>query len=296
MDGTVFNIQRFSLFDGPGVRTVVFLKGCPLRCIWCHNPEGLSALPQIMYSPDLCIGCMSCSVCEKGLHENVSGMHSYNREGCTSCGECASACPSSALSVAGYKASVEDVMKEILKDRMFFGDDGGVTFSGGEPLLQHEFLTELLKAAKEEGLTTAVETSGYADRDALIKAARYTDLFLYDYKITGEENHVRYCGVSNRKILDNLALLDELNANVVLRCPIITGINDNEEHVKTIGEISKHSCVMHTELEPYHKLGVSKRDQLSMPQLYEGEAPDKKILEGYCEIVTSISNKKCIIS
>lgn len=296
MDGTVFNIQRFSLFDGPGVRTVVFLKGCPLRCVWCHNPEGLSALPEIMYNPASCIGCMSCAVCKKGLHETKDGLHFYNREECDSCGDCAAACPTGALAVAGKKMSVDDVINEVLKDKIFFGKDGGMTVSGGEPFLQYGFLLELLKAAKREGITTCIETSGYVDKDILTEVAEYVDLFLFDYKITGEENHKKYCGVSQKKILDNLDVLDSIGASVIIRCPIISGINDNEKHVAAIGEISKHSCVLRTELEPYHKLGVSKRNQLSMPVLYDGDAPKKELLSGYCEKVSAVSNKECIIS
>jgi len=241
MTGIVFNIQRFSLFDGPGVRTVVFLKGCPLRCIWCHNPEGLEKYPQIMYDPTRCIGCGECaSVCPNGLHIMREGLHGYIRQNCTGCGKCAQNCCTDALSLAGETMDVSGVMSTVMRDLPVYKESGGgITISGCEPFYQADFTISLLKASKKAGISTCIETCGHADGAKIEEAAAFTDLFLYDYKATGDEMHRELCGVPQTVILKNLARLDALGSNVILRCPIVSGANDLPIHINGIAEIAR---------------------------------------------------------
>ncbi len=299
MLGTVFNIQRFSLFDGPGVRTVVFLKGCPLRCIWCHNPEGISKIPQIMYDPKRCISCGECvEVCSKHQHFIRDGFHGFIREGCVGCGKCAKSCPTGSVSVAGQLMDTEAVMAEVLRDLSLYKESGGgMTLSGGEPLYQPEFSLSLLKAAKEQGITTCIETCGQAKTEVIEEVAKYTDDFYFDYKATGDDMHKRLCGVPQTVILQTLAKLDELGARVTLRCPIVEGENETPEHIIGIGTVAgKYSCVCEIHLEPYHRMGVSKSEKLGQSAEYDGKAPARARLEAYCEEISRISGKLCRIS
>lgn len=299
MQGVVFNIQRFSLFDGPGVRTVVFLKGCPLRCKWCHNPEGLKANPQIMFNASRCIGCGDCAeACPNLQHIMKDGMHCFIRDNCVDCGKCAEGCYSNALTYTGSYMTAEEVIQKVKRDMPVYKESGGgMTLSGGEPLFQADFSLELLKLAKQEGITTCIETSGYGNSEKLTEIAKYTDRFLFDYKATGEEIHKELCGVSQKKILENLAIIDSLGVDVVLRCPIIPELNENEEHIKGIADIAgKFNCVVEVQLEPYHRLGISKSQQLGVAAEYEGQAPDKDAMNSYCETIAQISGKKTTIS
>lgn len=299
MLGTVFNIQRFSLFDGPGVRTVVFLKGCPLRCIWCHNPEGIDRAPQIMYNAGRCIACGDCvDACPKHQHFIRDGLHGFIREGCVGCGKCAKVCPTEAVSLAGQLMDTEAVMAEVMRDASLYKESGGgMTLSGGEPLYQGEFAISLLKAAKEQGITTCIETCGQAKTEIIEEAAKYTDDFYFDYKATGDEMHKRLCGVPQTVILNNLARLDELGARVTLRCPIVTGENETPEHIAGIAAVAgKYSCITEVHLEPYHRLGVSKSEKLGQTAEYDGKAPERARLEAYCEEISKVSGKNCRIS
>lgn len=284
MVGKVFQIQRFSLYDGPGVRTVVFFKGCPLRCIWCHNPEGLSIKRQILYSPSRCIGCMDCvSVCPHGCHSQMDGAHCFDAAACLGCGACAEQCCTGALSLAGMEMTPEEVMEQVLRDQgVYLRSGGGLTLSGGEPFAQPEFALRLLQMAKEAKIHTAVETCGFCAAEIMQEAAKYTDLFLYDYKATGAELHQKLCGVSNETILSNLKLLNALDAEVVLRCPIIPGQNDDPDHIRGIGAVAAaHECVRQVHLEPYHRLGIEKAAQLGMDRVFETAPPDKTLMEQY---------------
>lgn len=296
--GSVFHIQRFSLYDGPGVRTVVFLKGCPLRCLWCHNPEGLSPKQQILFEPTKCIGCSDCvDACGMGNHSIEMGVHLYDRAHCTHCGRCASLCYSGALTLCGEAMTPEAVIEQVLRDRSIYEvSNGGLTLSGGEPLFQPEFTLQLLQIAKGYDLHTAIETCGFADPSVISRAAQYTDLFLYDYKATGDVMHKKLCGVSNQTILSNLTLLDTLDAEVILRCPIVPGCNDTQTHIRGIGETATaHSCIREVHLEPYHRLGVKKAGQLGV-NAADFVPPERIVMEQYRRSVQTLCGKPTWIS
>lgn len=299
MKGTIFNIQRFSLYDGPGIRTVVFLKGCPLNCVWCHNPEGKNPAPQVLYNANKCIGCMECgAVCSRSLHKMLDASHIFFRGDCVSCGKCADACCTDALQMAGREMDCDEVMREVLRDLPFYSESGGgLTLSGGEPFMQGEFATELLRRAKENGISTCVETCGFCDPAVIKNAAKYTDVFYFDYKATDEEAHKRLCGASREIILKNLRLLDELGARVTLRCPIVPEANYTDEHILGIARIAKeYGCVTEVHLEPYHDLGISKSAQLGETSYFSSKAPLRDELTEKCEEISKICNKTCIIS
>lgn len=270
--GTVFNIQRFSVNDGPGIRTTVFLKGCMLDCVWCHNPESKSPKPNLMLYKNKCLGCGGCvSACERSLHSfGESGEHYIKRDECIGCGECVKVC-TGALEMCGEQMSVSDVIAEVVRDESFYKNSGGgMTVSGGEPFMQHAFALALLRAAKERGINTAIETSGYVSPEILREFVPYVDLFLWDYKETDEELHKKFTGVSNKLILSNLELLNSLGARVILRCPLIDGYNYREEHIRQIGILAERlDCVIGVDVEPYHPLGKSKCE--AMGEHYELE-------------------------
>lgn len=260
MDGIIMEIQRFCLQDGPGIRTTVFLKGCNMKCKWCHNPESMEMAPVLMYREAACIGCGRCiAVCPNGVHELGSEGHKIDRSKCTGCGKCVESCQAEALSVNGYRIDSGQVMEEICKDEKYYkSSGGGVTFSGGEATLQADFLLELLLKCKEKGYHTAVETNGLFSDDVLGKLLPLVDLFLLDYKITGRE-HIDWTGVPGEKVLYNLQEIQKAGGKVVLRCPIIPGINDTELHFAAVRELkSRYSCVDHVEIMAYHATGKDK--------------------------------------
>lgn len=293
MIGTVFDIQHFSLDDGPGIRTTVFLKGCPLRCQWCHNPEGLEAHSQIMYYTNLCTGCERCvNICPEHCHIFSKGQHFIDYSSCVACGLCTTTCYTRALKLVGARRSVGDVLDEVLKDKVFYDQSGGgMTLSGGEPLFQPHFTEALLRAAKHEGLHTCIDTSGCCTEDALEKAARFTDLFLFDIKETDTERHQLYTGVSNTRILKNLYLLDSLNKSVVLSCPIIPGRNDRAEHMQGIARLANDlRCVTAIKLEPYHPLGVDKSQALGKTASYANAVfLNREAVEPLAEVIRNMT-------
>lgn len=261
--GKIFNIQRYCTHDGPGIRTTVFLKGCPLSCAWCHNPESKRTESEIHYIGSRCLGCGACvAVCPAHCHTMENGEHRFERANCTHCKKCVSVCPS-ALTEVGKDVSVEEVIAEVMEDKIFYRSDGGLTLSGGEPLLQAEFSLALIKRAKENGLTTCIETSGFAPFDVLEGFLPYVDLFLFDYKLTDSELHRKYTGVDNKTILENLFKIDGLGAKTVLRCPIIPGVNDTDEHFLGIASVANRlKNVQKIEIEPAHTIGESKYVQM----------------------------------
>jgi pyruvate formate lyase activating enzyme len=265
--GLVFDIQHFAIHDGPGIRTTVFLKGCPLHCLWCHNPEGQPHQPQIFYAPEKCIGCRFCEqACELGLHHFEGAQHIYDRINCTSCGRCVEECYSGALDQCGKWMSIEAVLESVLADRDFYvASGGGLTLSGGEPLSQFIFALDLLRAARLAGLHTCVETSGYASTRQFLEIAPHVDLILFDLKETDPELHRRFTGVGPTQILDNLFALDQSGAALLLRCPVIPGLNDRPDHFAALAQLaSRLSHLVEIQVMPFHPLGQSKSARLGL--------------------------------
>lgn len=262
----VTEIQRFCMHDGPGVRTTVFLKGCAMRCKWCHNPETQLMQPQILFYPNKCIGCNACvAACHFGAQISSENGHAFLRECCVCCGACTEACPTGAMELCGREYSPEEVLAVINKDRPFYGDKGGVTLSGGEALLQKEAAAALLRACREQGISTAVETCGYFDPAVLSLVVPYTDLFLWDLKDTNDARHLQYTGVSNERILSNLRLADSMGARIRLRCILVNGVNTDAEHYRKIADIaSTLSNFEGVEFLSYHAFGGSKATFLGL--------------------------------
>ncbi|MFW5991609.1 MAG: glycyl-radical enzyme activating protein [Halanaerobiaceae bacterium] len=259
--GIIFDIKRFSLHDGPGIRTTVFLKGCNLRCSWCHNPESWSHDPQLSYNEDICVNCMKCvAACPRDVHENENGNHIVNYERCNLNNACIEACMSDALEIIGEEMTAAQIMKVVQKDYEYYSNSGGgLTISGGEPMLQFEFVRELLKLAKEKDIHICMDTSGYASKVEFKKIMKYVDLFLFDYKATDKKRHKEFTGVSNDKILGNLDFLYNQGSNIILRCPLIQGVNDVEKHLQGIAGICKsYPEIKKVEIMAYHNMGNSK--------------------------------------
>ncbi len=260
-DGIVFNVQKYSIHDGPGIRTTVFLKGCPLRCRWCHNPEGLSPGPEIVVLETQCRLCGEClRACPNHAIVAENGGFRHAAELCSVCGTCVEACPSGARRMVGRRMTVSEVMAEVLKDRIFYDDSsGGVTFSGGEPLMQLRFLKDLLAASRSHGIHTAVDTCGFGARESLLSIAALTDLFLYDLKTIDQEKHVRHTGVANAPILENLSALGLVHSNIWIRIPLIPGLNDDEEDLNAMARFAASvRGVRQINLLPYHKTAIHK--------------------------------------
>ncbi len=266
MRHTVTEIQRFCMHDGPGIRTTVFLKGCPLRCFWCHNPETQASTAQLMFHPAKCIGCRACTLCPNGVHGEADGKHAIDRTRCTACGQCVAACPTGALALSGSEMTSEEIIELALRDKAFYGTTGGITLSGGEPMLHPKACIELLRLAKDAGLHTAVETCGYFPSEYLEPLARVTDLFLWDVKDTDDGRHRKNTGVSNERILQNLRAADAYDVPIVLRCILLRGINLNDTHLRRIGELycSLQNAVR-VDLLPCHSLGSSKAEAIGIP-------------------------------
>ncbi len=237
MTGTCFNIQRYSVHDGPGIRTTVFLKGCPLSCTWCHNPEGLSREMELLVVQDRCVGCGACvAACPNPPVINADGHPVPDRRSCLRCGNCVDVCVAGARRLVGQPMTVAELLTQIERDRAFYEEsDGGVTFSGGEPFEQHKFLLACLRACRERGLHTAIDTSGYAPRDVILEAASLTDLFLYDLKLLDEARHQELVGVPLAPVLENLRALDEAGAEIWIRFPLIPGVTDSMDNIEALG-------------------------------------------------------------
>lgn len=260
MNGQIFDIQRFCIHDGPGIRTVVFMKGCLLHCVWCHNPESQSLDCEVMFYEEKCIGCGRCAqLCKNRCHTVENGIHMFDRCRCEGCFACIRV-GCGALEPVGRKMSSDEVLSEVIRDKVFYcNSGGGVTLSGGEPLMQTEFSAEILKKAKENGIHTAVETCGFAASEKIRHISEYTDLWLYDYKETNLKLHKEFTGVNNELIIKNLQLLNEMGKKIILRCPIVPGYNARCEHFDGICDVaSSLENVLKVEIEPYHMLGKEK--------------------------------------
>lgn len=279
--GIVFDLQRCSMYDGPGIRTTVFFKGCPLSCKWCHNPESQAQQPQLAFYSEKCIGCQVCQKTDSRVHTFKSNcphpVHQIDYTACQLCGKCVTLCPASALKIFGCSTTVAKLMEVIQKDIPYYTETGGgLTVSGGEPFYQHTFLLELLKAASHAGISTAVETSGFVSKSILTKLMPYIDIFLFDYKVTTPSLHLKYTGVENAQILQNLDFLYHSNKQIILRCPIIPGYNDTPEHFQGIAAMErKYPDLSGIEIMPYHDLGKTKARAIGA--VYEISAPTADI-------------------
>lgn len=284
--GLVFDIKRFAVHDGDGIRTTVFLKGCPLHCVWCHNPEGISTSPQLAYYANKCIGCGECvSACVHQAQEIVNGHHVYRPEKCVDCANCVEGCLGEALKQYGTYRTAEELMPDILEDVDFYRNSGGgVTISGGECLMQPEFCTELLKLLKERQIHTAVDTCGFVSWKAIEQVLPYTDLFLYDIKAIDENVHIRCTGQSNRIILQNLKQLDEAGGKIEIRFPYVPGYNDGQME-KAADFMAGLKNLTKVRILPYHNYAGSKYDALNLPDTLPQRIPTDKEIQAAVELV-----------
>lgn len=278
-EGLIFEIQRFSLHDGPGIRTTVFLKGCSLRCLWCHNPEGIATARALSFQADRCIGCGYCMrVCPRGaVTAGPDGQVTLDRSRCVVCGLCTRECYARALEMVGRRATVRDVLDEVLRDRDFYRTSGGgLTLSGGEPALQPEFASVLLQAAREAQLHTAVETAGHARAESYDLLRPWTDLFLFDIKETDPARHVEYTGKDNDLILSNLRRLHDAGAAIILRLPIVPGLNDRKDHFQAVARlVASLPAIQGVDVLPYHRLGAGKHARIGLAPPRVIDAPDE---------------------
>jgi len=275
--GKIFDIKHYAIHDGPGIRTTVFFKGCPLRCWWCHNPEGISPEPELMVKPDRCLE--ECDLClascpEQALSKPQDSIE-VDTSRCRSHGLCAAACPTGALEMAGREMSTEEVMAELLKDRIFYErSGGGVTFSGGEPLQQPEFLGSLLTACRRHRLHTVLDTSGQAAYDRIAAVREDVDLFFYDLKHLDPEKHREMTGTSNERILDNLKRLSRTDNRIEIRIPLVTGVNDDLDHAHRVADlIAALPGIRDVSLLPYHHMASRKYQNLNKPYLKPDAQP-----------------------
>ena len=294
----ITNIQRFSTNDGPGIRTTVFLKGCPLRCKWCHNPETQTSLPQFFYTSSLCIGCRACeSICSNKVHRFSAEEHFILRENCVGCLKCCDVCPSSALESAYRRMTLNEIINEVKRDWLFYGRSGGMTLSGGEPMFHSEECVLLAEKAKEQGINVVMETCGLFDSKYIPRIIKSVDLFLWDIKDTDSKRHKENTGLDNKRILDNLYALDDMGGKTIMRCIMIKGINIDENHLDTLAKIFKSlkNC-KEIQIFPYHQYGESKYTSLGMNyQLTEENIPKTSEMK---KIRQTLIKKgcKCIIT
>lgn len=289
----VFNIQRFCVNDGPGIRTAVFIKGCPLRCLWCHNPESQSAKKELSFDASKCKMCRVCqNLCPNECH-HFGKTHTVDRDKCISCGSCTeSYC--GCLEVIGKEMTADSVLETVLRDRDFYRQSGGgLTLTGGEPMFYYQFTKELLTKAKETGLHVCMETCGFASPDEFFEIKDYVDIFLYDYKETDPVLHKTYTGVSNELILNNLEMLDKAGSKTILRCPIIPGYNDREDHLSGIAELAERlDNLLEVNIEPYHPLGIGKCENLGRKSGVDIKTfPDKQQIAEWIEKIRSKTSK-----
>jgi pyruvate formate lyase activating enzyme len=282
MKGNVFNIQRFSIGDGPGIRTTVFLKGCNLNCAWCHNPEALCHKPELQFISQRCILCGKCvSICPNGVHSMEKGERKIDRSLCQNCGVCVEGCVSGALSIIGKLMDTEVVVEAVLRDMEYFrNSNGGMTISGGEPMLQKEFIKEILQKTKALGIHNAVDTAANVEWQDFEDILPWVDLVLLDIKIFDALQHKAYTGATNERIFDNAGRLSREAVDIIVRIPVIAGVNDTEENMKSTALMLKSfKRLKYVELLPYHNLGVEKLSRLGREGVVQSfESPSREKL------------------
>jgi pyruvate formate lyase activating enzyme len=289
--GIVFDVKHFAVHDGPRIRTTIFLKGCPLRCEWCHSPESQNPIPELLIHQDRCIGCRRClEVCKLGA---ISSPGAIDRSKCNLCGECTETCYAEALELLGKKMTIDQLMEIVEKDKeLLISSGGGVTLSGGEPMMHSGFAVELLRRLKETGYHTALDTSGYTTWEKLKQALEYSDLVLYDLKHMDSLKHKQHTGVSNDLILENLRKTSKNGNSIWIRVPLIPRINDDEENLRELADYVKGLEVERTYILPYHTLGVAKYAALDReyelkiePHSFEKLKEIKELVRGLFENV-----------
>jgi pyruvate formate lyase activating enzyme len=281
-EGLIFQIRHGSTHDGPGTRSVVMLKGCPLRCVWCHNPEARSIKPQLVFDHDKCQNCFTClTSCRNEAHFATGDQHHVNFDNCMADGYCVKNCPFDAVAIMGRNLSIEEVFEAILPEVDNFKEvGGGVTLSGGEPMSQFGFALDFMQKAKELGLHTCLDTSGYTKTEHFEEISPYVDVFLYDYKETDPYRHQEFTGVNQQLIMKNLEYLVGSGNTVILRCPIVPGYNDTQSHFSGINEISRKFGSLEVQLLPFDNLAETKANQMGIalpmaefneatPEMYE---------------------------
>jgi pyruvate formate lyase activating enzyme len=289
-NGLVFNIQKYSVHDGPGIRTTVFLKGCPVHCRWCHNPEGISRRRELIVLESRCLGCGECRLaCRYGTVIPGDGALPARSELCEVCGACVEACPTQGRQIVGQELCVSQVLETVLQDQIFYEESGGgVTFSGGEPLSQPGFLRSLLEACRDRGVHTTVDTCGLTQQKDLLSVAALTDLFLYDLKLMDDAKHLHYTGVSNALILENLQALGRSHGRIWLRVPIIPGINDAPADLEAAAHFAAAvPGVRQVNLLPFHRTGLPKSSRLGQESgLAEVQPPSAEAMNRAVDIFT----------
>ena len=284
--GILLDTKRFAVHDGPGIRTAFFTKGCPLKCIWCHNPESISPRPQTGYYPDLCRNCGSCvELCQaQQIRENA---HHFDNALCSACGRCEEVCPGSALKLYGRKMSVDEALRIALEDRDFYENSGGgVTVSGGEPLMQKNFTLALFEKLKKENIHTALDTCGFVPRSALEEALEVTDMFLVDFKHADPEMHRRLTGQPNEVIKSNLEFLSAQKARIEIRIPFVPGCNDSQKNMEQTGEFLGKLNIGSVKLLPYHALARNKYAALRLPDTMPlADSPTEEMIGAAVEIL-----------
>lgn len=274
MKAKIFEIKRFAVHDGDGIRTTVFFKGCSLKCVWCHNPEGIDFKPELAYYGNKCISCGECiRVCQNNAHTIENGIHIFNREKCTGCGNCAEVCLGNALTLYGEEVTEDELLPKLLEDKEFYeNSNGGVTLSGGECLMQSDFCAELLKKLKENGINTAVDTCGFVPQQAIDKVLPYTDVFLYDMKAYDEDIHIKCTGYSNKLILENIKYIDSCNKAIEVRIPYVPDYNSDQ--IEKIAVFLKDlENLTKVRVLPYHNYAGSKYASLEMENTLPTQLP-----------------------